>query len=69
MKKNMGNVDRVFRLFLAAVLAALYFTDTVPGTTGLVLLVLGVVFLITSFIGVCPLYLPFGIKTFKTTKN
>ncbi|MBK9014980.1 MAG: DUF2892 domain-containing protein [Saprospiraceae bacterium] len=63
MKKNMGSTDRIIRVILAAVMAVLYFTGTVTGTLGLVLLILAVVFLATSFISFCPLYLPFGIST------
>jgi DUF2892 family protein len=63
MKKNMGIADRVIRVIIAAVFAVLYFTGTVTGTFGIVLLVLGAVFLLTSFISFCPLYAPFGIHT------
>ena len=65
MKKNMGTVDRVIRVILAAILVILYLTDTITGTIGLVLVVLGVVFLLTSLISFCPLYWPFGISTRK----
>ncbi|GAB4244410.1 MAG: DUF2892 domain-containing protein [Saprospiraceae bacterium] len=63
MKKNMGSTDRIIRVILAIVFAALYFTNTVTGTLGIVLLVLGVVFLLTSAVSFCPLYAPFGIST------
>ena len=63
MKKNMGSIDRVIRIIVAVVFAALYFTGNVTGTIGVILLVLGGVFLLTSFVGTCPLYLPFGIST------
>jgi hypothetical protein len=65
MKKNMGGADRIIRVILAIVFAALYFTGTVAGTWGLVLVVLGGVFLATSVVSFCPLYLPFGISTCK----
>lgn len=68
MKKNMGSVDRIVRLLLAAVIALLYFTETISGTLGIVLLVLSAVFLLTSFISFCPLYAPFGISTCKMKK-
>lgn len=68
MKANMGNLDRGLRVILAMVFAALYFTGIIEGTWGLVLLILGIVFLLTSFIGFCPLYLPFGIRTNKNKK-
>lgn len=63
MKKNMGGADRIIRLVVAAVIAVLYFTNTVAGTLGLVLLVLAVVFALTSFVSFCPLYAPFGLST------
>lgn len=69
MKKNMGNADRLLRMILAAVFAALYFTKTVEGTPGIVLLVMGAVFLLTSFISFCPLYALVGIKTCPSKKQ
>jgi len=63
MKQNMGSFDRILRLVIAAVVAWLYFNDTITGTWGLVLLVLGGVFLLTGLIGFCPLYTIFGVKT------
>jgi Protein of unknown function (DUF2892) len=66
MKKNMGPADKIIRLIVAAVIAVLYFTGTITGTLGIVLLVLGAVSVITSLISFCPLYLPFGISTCKT---
>ena len=67
MKKNMNSSDRIFRLLLVAIIAVLYFTNTITGTWGLVLLVLGAVFVLTSIIGFCPLYALFGISTNKKT--
>ncbi len=63
MKPNMGSADRLIRALAAIVFAVLYFTGTVSGTLGIVLLALGAVFLLTSAIGFCPLYAPFGIST------
>ncbi|MDZ7846053.1 MAG: DUF2892 domain-containing protein [Owenweeksia sp.] len=59
----MGNADRIIRLLIAAVVGVLYFTGTISGTAGIVLLVLAGVFVLTSFISFCPLYAPFGIST------
>ena len=67
MKKNMGSVDKIIRLLLAIVIGVLYFTEVITGTLGIVLLVLAIVFFLTSFIGFCPLYYPFGIKTCKNS--
>lgn len=66
MKKNMGSADRIIRILIAVVMSVLYFTGTVSGTLGIILLVLGGIFLVTSFVGFCPLYAPFGIKTCST---
>ena len=63
MKKNMGTIDRIVRVIIAIVIAALYFNHVITGTVGIVLLILSAVFLLTSFISVCPLYMPFGIST------
>ncbi len=65
MKKNMGTVDRGIRVALAALVAVLYFTHVISGTTAIVLGVIAVVFLLTSFVGVCPAYMPLGISTAK----
>lgn len=63
MKKNMGNTDRIIRVIAAIVFSVLYFTGTVTGTPGLVLVVLGAIFLATSFISFCPLYTLVGVNT------
>ncbi|MBT8185436.1 MAG: DUF2892 domain-containing protein [Eudoraea sp.] len=63
MKKNMGSADRIIRFIVAAIIAVLYFTGTISGTLGIVLLILAGVFVITSFVSFCPLYAPFGIST------
>lgn len=59
----MGNADRIIRILIAAVIAALFFANIITGTLGIILLVLGGVFLLTSFISFCPLYAPFGLST------
>jgi len=65
MKSNMGTTDKIIRIAIAALIAVLYFTKVIPGTVGIILLVLAVVFVLTSLISFCPLYLPFGINTGK----
>lgn len=63
MEKNMGMADKAIRFVLAAIVGVLYFTNVINGTLAIVLGVLAVVFILTSFISFCPLYLPFGINT------
>lgn len=66
MKPNMGGADRVIRVILAVVMAGLYFGNVVTGTVGVVLLVLAVVFMLTSLVRFCPLYVLFGMNTCQT---
>lgn len=66
MKKNMGDLDRGLRITIAIVIAALYFSDTIGGILAYILMVFATIFLLTSFIGVCPLYSLLGIKTCST---
>ena len=63
MKKNMGNVDKIIRIIIAVVFAVLYFTNTISGTLGLVLVVLAGVFVLTSLISFCPLYAILGLSS------
>ncbi|MEM6327197.1 MAG: DUF2892 domain-containing protein, partial [Bacteroidota bacterium] len=63
MIKNMGQVDRILRAALAILVVVLYVTDVIDGLAAIILGVLALVFLGTSFVGTCPLYLPFGLST------
>jgi hypothetical protein len=63
MRKNMGTTDRIIRLLIAAAFGLLYFTGYATGITGTILLILAIVFVLTSLISFCPLYAPFGIST------
>lgn len=69
MKKNMGTADVIVRLLVAAVVAILYFTNTIGGTLGIVLLVLAGVFVLTSVIRFCPLYAIVGLNTCPVKKQ
>lgn len=69
MNKNMGSTDRMIRIILAAVFAVLYFTETVTGTLGIVLLVLGGIFVLTSLISFCPLYAIVGLNSCPIEKS
>ncbi len=63
MPKNMGNLDRTVRLIVVLAIAIAYFMGQISGTLALVLGVVALVFLLTSLIGTCPAYLPFGLST------
>ncbi len=68
MKKNMGTIDKAIRILVAVVIAILFFTGVITGILGIVLLVFAGVFVLTSLLSFCPLYLPLGIKTDKSKK-
>ncbi|MDI9881851.1 YgaP family membrane protein [Flectobacillus longus] len=65
MKKNMGNTDKLIRIIIAIIVAALYFTGTLTGTIGIIAMVIAGVFVLTSLVSFCPLYTLFGISTCK----
>jgi hypothetical protein len=59
----MGKTDRIVRVIIALIIAALYFGNVVTGTLGIILLILAGVFVLTSLVSFCPLYAPFGLST------
>lgn len=61
----MGTIDRIARVLVAVAIGIAYFTHIISGTLAIVLLVFASIFIITSLISFCPLYLPFGISTRK----
>ena len=61
----MGTIDKTIRILIAAAIIILYFTHQISGTMAIIGLVLSGIFILTSFISFCPLYLPFGISTRK----
>jgi hypothetical protein len=63
MTTNMGTVDRTIRLVIALAVAALYFTGKISGTLAIVLGIVAIAFIVTSLVGWCPMYLPFGLST------
>ncbi|MCL5801609.1 MAG: DUF2892 domain-containing protein [Gammaproteobacteria bacterium] len=65
MKPNMGTIDRVIRLTVVVVIVALYLGGQISGVVAAVLGIVAVAFLVTSLIGWCPTYVPFGISTRK----
>lgn len=63
MAKNMGRLDRVLRLAAAAVIAALLVAGVLKGTLAIIMALLAAIFVITTFVGFCPLYMPLGLST------
>ena len=65
MKQNMGIEDRVIRLVAAIAVGVLYGLGYISGTLAIILGVAAIAFFVTSLIGWCPLYLPFGLSTLR----
>ncbi len=63
MTKNMGNLDRAFRLIVVLAIGIAYLMGALSGTLAIVLGVVAAAFLLTSLVGTCPAYLPFGLST------
>jgi small-conductance mechanosensitive channel len=69
MKKNMGSADRIIRIVLAIVVAILYFTNQISGLAAIILGAFAIIFLLTSLMSFCPLYVPFKLSTAKKSES
>ena len=69
MKKNVGKVDQLIRLMLAVIIGVLIITKALTGTLAVILGILAVIFVLTSAIGFCPLYVPFKLSTIPKKKT
>jgi hypothetical protein len=65
MKKNVGIIDTVIRLVLAALIVVLYFTNVISGAIGITLLAVAGLLVLTSIVSICPLYSVLKISTRK----
>lgn len=65
MKINMGIIDQTLRIILAIIIALAWAAGYISGVWAIIFLVIAGIFLFTSMVGVCPLYMPFGISTRK----
>ncbi len=64
MLKNMGRSDRIARVAIAVVLAVLALgTGSLTGALFWIALAVAVIFAVTAFTGLCPLYRIVGLKT------
>jgi Protein of unknown function (DUF2892) len=65
MKKNLGFIDKSMRIVAALTIGVLYLTGVLSGTVAIVLGIFAVMFVLTSAVGSCPLYIPLKIDTSK----
>lgn len=65
MKHNMSSLDRILRFALALLVGMLIYFNVINGTLANILGVAAGIFLVTSLIGFCPLYVLFRFSTKK----
>lgn len=65
----MGDGDRTIRILVAALIIIFYLVGVFKGMLAIALLIVGGIFLLTSFIGICPIYSLLGINTCKVKKT
>jgi hypothetical protein len=63
MKKNVGTIDRIARILIAAIVVVLALTNVISGLPAIILLAVSAVLVATSIIGICPLYLLFRLNS------
>lgn len=74
-EKNVGQTDRIVRIILGLIFAMLvyYFFTSNTGILDIVLAVvfaiLTIIMIVPAFTGACPLYKPFNINTKKSKNN
>lgn len=69
MKLNMGSPDRIVRILIAVIIAVLLFANVLQGAVAVILGIIAIIFIVTSVIGFCPLYVLLGMSTKKHTKS
>ncbi|HMW39017.1 MAG: DUF2892 domain-containing protein [Saprospiraceae bacterium] len=69
MTKNMGFVDKLIRLAAAVLIAILFYANVISGTLAIILGIVAILFVLTSLLGFCPAYFPFGFSTKKKDEN
>jgi hypothetical protein len=65
LTKNMGKLDKAIRTLIAVGIALLYLFDLITGILGMILMLIAIVLLVTSFANFCPLYKILGFNSCK----
>jgi uncharacterized membrane protein YuzA (DUF378 family) len=56
MKQNVHTYDRIARILIALAVGGLYLADQISGIAAIVLGIVSIAFVITGFVGFCPIY-------------
>lgn len=65
MKKNVGKIDKMIRIAIAALIALAGITKLLTGIPLTIASIIAIVLVLTSSVSFCPLYAMFGIKSNK----
>lgn len=65
MKKNVGSLDKGIRILLALAVVLLNYFEIINGTIALILLIIAMILIVTSFANFCPLYALLGKSSCK----
>ena len=63
MKKNMGSIDQSIRIVAAITISLIYGLGYVEGLSGIILLAMAVMLIITASFSNCPFYRILGVST------
>ena len=63
MKKNVGSIDSIIRLIIAAAIAVLIYVNVITGVAAIILGIVDLVILFTVFFNFCPVYALFKCNT------
>ena len=66
MKKNVGSIDKLVRIIIAAVAVWAAYTNQVSSPWDYVLYAVAVIMLLTALMSTCPIWIVFGINTLKS---
>ena len=66
MKKNVGSIDKVVRIIIAAVAVWAAYTNQVSSPWDYVLYAVAVIMVLTALMSTCPIWIVFGINTLKS---
>jgi hypothetical protein len=69
MKKNVGKTDMIVRLVLAAVLLLCYFIFNIKDLTGIIVILLAVILVVTALTRTCPIWYIFRADTLDKEKK
>ncbi len=64
----MGKIDRIIRFIIAILIGILYAQEIIGGSLAIVLGIVALIFIATSFVSFCPLYRLVGLSTCPTKK-